>query len=266
MLVNITIPVFNEEKQIESSIRKLHAFLCSHCRFEFEIIIADNASTDGTRDRAEGLARELSNVSILCLDKKGRGGALKHAWMASRAEILSYMDVDLSTNLFAFPPLVEAVMCGGADLATGSRLLRASRTERGLKREIISRCYNILVKLFFQNRFSDAQCGFKAIRREVAQRILTLVEDTGWFFDTELMVLAEKLEYRVFEVPVVWVDDLDSRVSIIPTAVEDIKGLIRLKRTLSAKRSFLSASEIERPGGFLESGPSSGGSVRGSRQ
>ncbi|MEX2088422.1 MAG: glycosyltransferase, partial [Bacteroidota bacterium] len=164
------------------------------------------------------------------LDQKGRGRALKKVWSESRADILSYMDVDLSSNLYAFPPLVEALISGGFDIGIGSRLLKASTTRRSLKREVVSRTYNLLVKAFFFTKFSDAQCGFKAITKEAAGRLLPNVEDTGWFFDTELLVIAEKSGYRIFDLPVSWVEDLDSRVKIVRTAMDDIQGLIRVRR------------------------------------
>lgn len=230
MLVNVTIPVYNEEKILPSSIGTLHAFLTRRCRFDWEIVIADNASTDKTLALAQSLSRELSGVLVIHLDQKGRGRALKQVWTQSTADILAYMDVDLSSNLYAFPPMIEALISGGFDVAIGSRLLKASTTKRSLKREIISRIYNLLVKAFFLTKFSDAQCGFKAITKEAAQKLLPKVTDTGWFFDTELLVIAEKLDYRIFDLPVSWVDDLDTRVRIVPTALDDIKGLIRVRR------------------------------------
>jgi glycosyltransferase involved in cell wall biosynthesis len=230
MLVNVTIPVFNEEKILPSSIATLHTFLTKHCRFEWEIVIANNASTDSTLEVARRLTNELKGVRVVHLEQKGRGRALKKVWTESRADILSYMDVDLSSNLYAFPPLIEALISGGFDIGIGSRLLKASTTSRSLKREVVSRTYNLLVKAFFFTKFSDAQCGFKAITKETAGRLLPNVEDTGWFFDTELLVIAEKLGYRIFDLPVSWVEDMDSRVKIVRTAMDDIQGLIRVRR------------------------------------
>ena len=230
MLVNVTIPVFNEEKILPSSIATLHAFLTKHCRFEWEIVVANNASTDSTPKVAQRLSKEFNGVRAVHLDQKGRGRALKKVWSESGADILSYMDVDLSSNLYAFPPLVEALISGGFDIGIGSRLLKASTTRRSLKREAISRTYNLLVKAFFLTKFSDAQCGFKAITKGAAGKLLPKIEDTGWFFDTELLVIAEKLGYRIFDLPVSWVEDLDSRVKIVSTAMDDIKGLIRVRR------------------------------------
>ena len=230
MLVNITLPVYNEEKILGTSVRTLHEFLISRCRFDWEVVIADNASTDETLAVASELAQQFKGVRVEHLDQKGRGRALKSVWSHSRADILSYMDIDLSSNLFAFPPMVEALISGGFDVAIGSRLLKASTTRRSFKREVISRCYNYLVKSFFLTKFSDAQCGFKAITKRVASDLLPKIEDIGWFFDTELLILAEKKGYKIFDLPVSWIEDLDSRVRIVHTAVEDIKGLIRVRR------------------------------------
>jgi glycosyltransferase involved in cell wall biosynthesis len=234
VLVNVTIPVFNEETRLQRSIPKLHAFLSEHCRFKFEIVIADNASTDRTLEIARLFSETHPTVRAVHLDQKGRGRALKNVWCETQAEVLSYMDVDLSTDLYAFPPLIEGLVSGGFDVAIGSRLLKPSLTTRGFKREVISRSYNRLIKLFFHTRFSDAQCGFKAITRKAASCLLPLVEDNEWFMDTELLILAERLGCRIFDLPVHWVDDSDSRVKIWRTALEDLRGLARVKRNLAA--------------------------------
>ena len=230
MLVNVTIPVYNEEKILPASIATLHEFLRKHARFDWEIVIANNASIDRTQEVAEGLAAQYSGVRVVRLDLKGRGRALKKVWSESTADYLSYMDVDLSTNLYAFPPMIEALIGGGFEIGIGSRLLKASTTRRSVKREIISRTYNLLVKAFFATKFSDAQCGFKSLSRAAADDLLPAVKDTGWFFDTELLVIAEKLGYRIFDLPVSWIEDLDSRVKIVRTAMDDIRGLIRVRQ------------------------------------
>jgi len=246
--VNITIPVFNEETRLQRSIPKLHSFLSEHCRFEFEIVIADNASTDRTLEIACSFSEAHPTVRAVHLDQKGRGRALKNVWCETQAEVLSYMDVDLSTDLYAFPPLIEGLVSGGFDVAIGSRLLKPSLTTRGFKREIISRGYNRLIKLLFHTQFSDAQCGFKAITRPAASGLLPLVEDNEWFMDTELLVLAERLGYRIFDLPVRWVDDSDSRVKIWRTASGDLRGLARVKRNF-ALGNYNSAMSKARPQG-----------------
>jgi glycosyltransferase involved in cell wall biosynthesis len=227
--VDVVIPVYNEEKALPGSIAQLRDFLGQTFPHPWRIVIADNASTDRTPEVGAALAAEFLDVHYLRLEQKGRGRALRTAWLSSDADILSYMDVDLSTNLNAFPPLIEAIATRGYDLATGSRLMPASRTTRTLKREVISRGYNLLIKLLFWHRFSDAQCGFKAITREAARELVPLVEDQSWFFDTELLLRAEQRGYRIAEVPVEWIEDLDSRVNIIQTAIDDVRGLLRVR-------------------------------------
>jgi putative flippase GtrA len=215
---------------------RLHAYLAAQFPYRFRITIADNASTDGTAQVARRLAGTLPGVTSVHLTEKGRGRAVKHVWTRSDAAVLAYMDVDLSTDLGALLPLVAPLISGHSDLAIGSRLARGSRIVRGAKREFISRGYNLLLRGTLAARFSDAQCGFKAIRSDVAERLLPMVEDTGWFFDTEMLVLAERAGLRIHEVPVDWVDDPDSRVDIVPTAMADLKGIVRVARALGTGR------------------------------
>ncbi len=242
MKVNVTIPVFNEEVRLARSLPVLHRFLTEHGRFEWQIVIADNASTDRTHDLAQQLAGEYPNVRVVWLPRKGRGGALKKVWSESNAAILSYVDVDLSTDLYDFPPLIEALVGGGFEVAIGSRLLKHSLTQRNWRREFISRCYNRLIKVMLHTRFSDAQCGFKAITGDAARKLLPLVKDDGWFFDTELLILAERIGYRIFEVPVQWTDDPDTRVKVLETAWKDLLGLWRVRRGLIARRDGVPVS------------------------
>jgi len=235
-VLDVVVPVYNEEIDLEPCVRRLHAYLSSHFPYRFRITIADNASTDSTADVAKWLTEELPGVASVHLPEKGRGRALKYVWTNSDAAVLAYMDVDLSTDLGALLPLVAPLISGHSDLAIGSRLARGSRVVRGAKREFISRSYNLILRGTLSARFSDAQCGFKAIRADVAERLLPMVEDTGWFFDTELLVLAEKAGLRIHEVPVDWVDDPDSRVDIVSTAMADLKGIVRLLRALGSGR------------------------------
>ena len=229
-VLDVVVPVYNEQVALPGSIRRLHRHLEEHFPYPVQITIADNASIDDTPLVAAELAAELDNVRVLHLDLKGRGRALHAAWSTSPSPVLVYMDVDLSTDLAALGPLVAPLISGHSDLAIGTRLSRASRVVRGPKREFISRCYNLILRGALAAKFSDAQCGFKAIRADVAQALLPLVEDTGWFFDTELLVLAERSGLRIHEVPVDWVDDPDSRVDIVATATADLKGVGRLLR------------------------------------
>ncbi|PGH45201.1 Glycosyltransferase involved in cell wall bisynthesis [Micromonospora sediminicola] len=231
-VLDVVVPVYNEEADLGPCVRRLHAHLTAHFPYPFRITVADNASVDGTRAVAEALAAELPGVEVVHLAEKGRGRALRAAWSASPAPVLAYMDVDLSTDLAALLPLVAPLLSGHSDLAIGTRLARTSRVVRGAKREVISRGYNLLLRGTLAVRFSDAQCGFKAIRADVAAELLPLVRDTGWFFDTELLVLAQRAGLRIHEVPVDWVDDPDSRVDIVATALADLRGIGRLVRAL----------------------------------
>jgi putative flippase GtrA len=241
-VLDVVIPVYNEEKDLARCVYRLHTYLREAVPYRYRITIADNASTDRTLEIAGRLAGELPEVTVFHLDEKGRGRALNAVWSASDAQVLAYMDVDLSTDLAALLPLVAPLISGHSDLAIGSRLARGARVVRGPKREFISRCYNLILRGTLAAKFSDAQCGFKAIRADVARQLLPLVEDTGWFFDTELLVLAQRAGLRTHEVPVDWVDDPDSSVNIVATATADLKGVARMIRAFAT--GSLPVSEI----------------------
>jgi len=226
--VDVVIPVYNEEHVLAQSVNTLRQFLKNNLSHNYTVVIADNASTDRTWEMAHALSKEHSDVAALHLDQKGRGRALRRAWLESAADIVSYMDVDLSTELAAFPPLIQAVE-EGYSIAIGSRLLPDSSVKRSFKRELTSRGYNFIIKAMFRTRFSDAQCGFKALSSKAAQDLVPLIRNQEWFFDTELLILAEKKGYRVREIPVTWIEDPDTRVAIASTIFEDLKGLLRLR-------------------------------------
>jgi len=226
--VEIVVPVYNEEAGLERSVRRLHRFLSDGFPFSWRIVIADNASIDATPEIARRVSAQLPAVSCLRLERKGRGRALRAAWGRSPAKVVAYMDVDLSTDLRGLLPLVAPLMSGHSDLAIGTRLAHGSRVVRGPKREFISRSYNRVLHTVLRAKFSDAQCGFKAVRREVLDHLMDEIVDDGWFFDTELLVLAQRRGLRIHEVPVDWVDDPDSRVHIVSTAMTDLKGVARL--------------------------------------
>ncbi|MFB8756373.1 glycosyltransferase [Streptomyces nigra] len=246
-VLDVVIPVHNEEKDLQPCVRRLRDHLARTFPYAFRITIADNASTDATPQVSRRLAAELPEVGAVRLEQKGRGRALRAVWSASDAPVLAYMDVDLSTDLNALLPLVAPLISGHSDLAIGSRLSHGSRVVRGTRREFISRGYNLILRGSLQARFSDAQCGFKAIRRDVAQVLLPLIEDTSWFFDTEMLVLAERAGLRIHEVPVDWVDDPDSSVRIVRTATDDLKGVWRVGRALAT--GSLPLDRLTRPFG-----------------
>jgi glycosyltransferase involved in cell wall biosynthesis len=237
--VDIVIPVYNEQTALARSVQRLHAFLSEGIPYDWRIVIADNASTDDTLRIARRLVSSLDRVVAVHLDQKGRGRALRATWLASDAEILAYMDVDLSTDLHALSPLLAGVASGHSEVAIGTRLAgrgRMPRVTRGAKRELISRTYNHLLRLALGARFSDAQCGFKAVRADVARLLLPDIVDEGWFFDTELLIAAQRRGMRIHEVAVDWVDDSDSRVDIVSTALTDLRGVLRLRFDSSGGR------------------------------
>ncbi|MFL5879536.1 MAG: glycosyltransferase [Actinomycetota bacterium] len=229
-LVEIVVPVHNEQQVLEASVERLHEYLVSSFPFAFRITVADNASSDGTWLLARRLAERLPDVRAVHVAQKGRGRALRQVWGASDADVVAYMDVDLSTGLEALVPLVAPLLSGHSDLAIGTRLANGAAVVRGPKRELVSRCYNLLLRTAMRARFTDAQCGFKAGRTGVVQALLPVVEDQAWFFDTELLLAAQRSGLRIHEVPVDWVEDTDSRVDVLQTALDDLRGMARVAR------------------------------------
>ena len=236
--VDVVVPVYNEERALPQTVPTLRDFLSEPAfPYAWRIVIADNASIDGTPEVGRRLADEYGDeVEYVRIERKGRGRALRQTWLASPMDIVSYMDVDLSTELEAFPLLIGAIAQEGYDIAAGSRLARRARVQRSLRRTALSRGYNAIIKAMFRTRFSDAQCGFKAASRQVAQKLVPLIQDNNWFFDTELLILAEKMGYRIKDVPVAWIEDPDTRVNVSRTVSEDLRGLWRLWRTRPWRR------------------------------
>jgi len=234
--VDLVIPVLNEAHVLAKSVEQVLAFLRQRFHCSWHLVIIDNGSSDGTQEVAKDLCTRHPEVRFLHLMQRGRGRALRHAWLQSRAQVVCYMDVDLSTRLEHLTTLIGSIADEGYDIATGSRLLPDSRTTRSWKREAISRIYNIFIKTVLFTRFSDAQCGFKAVSRRAVEQIVPLVADQTWFFDTELLVLGEKHGYRIKDIPVVWIEDDDSRVKIFQTGWDDIKGVFRLRKQLWKRR------------------------------
>ncbi len=230
-LVDLVLPVYNEAHVLEQSVDRLAATMSATADFPWRILIADNGSTDGTTELANRLAEQLEYVRILHLSEKGRGRALRMAWTETDAKFSIYMDVDLSTDLAAVPKVVE-LLRGGSDLVTGSRLHGDASTTRCLKRDVLSRGYNRLIRWTLGTKtFDDAQCGFKGVRIAAIRKLLPLVKNQHWFFDTELLVLAEYAKMTVHSIPIQWEEDADSRVNIPATILQDLKGLARLRMT-----------------------------------
>ncbi|MEV0167016.1 glycosyltransferase [Nonomuraea fuscirosea] len=243
--VDIVIPVLNEERALPGCVRTLTRYLDGGFPLPWRVTIVDNGSTDATWPLARALAAELENVHARRLDVRGRGAALRAAWQDSPADVVAYMDVDLSTGLGALFPLVASVASGHSELAVGTRLAHGARIRRSLRREVVSRGYNALLRYGFGVRFSDAQCGFKAVRSDVARPLMGKVEDDSWFFDTELLLLAEHNGLRVHEVPVDWIEDADSRVRVVRTAVDDLRGLARVAWSMALGRAEVAVARPE---------------------
>jgi len=229
--VEVVVPVYNEERALRPNVELLLHYLRKEFPFPFGIVVADNLSSDATLELARELEREHGEVAVLHVPRKGRGLALRRAWLSSRADVVAYMDVDLSTNLTSFLPLVAPLLSGHSEVSIGTRLGHGAHIRRQLKRELLSRGYNALIHAGFGASFTDAQCGFKALRADAARRLLPVVKDDGWFFDTELLLLAERNGMRIHEVPVDWIEDLDSRVELASTIADDLRGLWRLRRS-----------------------------------
>ena len=244
--VEIVVPVHNEAAVLEANVERLRRYLAEQFPFSWRITIADSASNDETWTLATRLAARLPGVQALHVDRVGRGRALRAAWQASDAVVVAYTDVDLSTDLSALLPLVAPLISGHSDVATGSRLMPGADVARGPKRELISRIYNLLLRAVFASRVHDAECGFKAVRSEVARPLLAAVDDEGWFFDTELLLLAEHNGLRIHELPVDWVDDADSRVRLVPTAVHDLRGAARMAWRFATGRGTIELADARR--------------------
>ncbi len=228
--VDVVIPVYNEVKVLEQSVLTTLALFEAHPQYDWRLVIADNGSNDGTSELARSLDERHERVKALVLEVKGRGLALREAWLTSEAAIVSYMDVDLSTDIAHLPELIAMVAERGCDVAIGSRLAKGSKTDRQLKREITSRGYVALIRLTFPRlRISDAQCGFKALNRKAVEATVPHIENRMWFFDTEMLILAHQARLKICELPVRWVEDKDTKVKIISTAMEDIRGLARMR-------------------------------------
>ena len=231
-VLDIALPVFNQEVRLEENLRRLHGHLADTLPHTFRITVVDNASTDGTLRIAERLAREFPELMVVRLDRRGRGNSLRKIWLSSASPLLAYIDLDLSFDLSAVAPLLAPLMSGHSDLAVGTRLAKASHGTFSHHRDVIARAYNFLLRVLTGARFSDAECGFKAIRADVARQLLPYTRDEAWFFDTELLIIADRSALRIHEVPVDWSDNPDSSVDVVRTLLTDLKGLAGLTRKL----------------------------------
>ena len=235
-LINITFPVYNEEKVLEQKIKKFYNFLKNNKKFKykFEIIISDNKSTDRTKIIGKKLEKKYNEIKYLRVERKSRNYAIKKSWLSSKAEIVSYMDIDLSTDLKYFIPMINMLIEEKYELVVGNRLGKNSKVlNRNLKREILSRGYNLLLRIIFFHKIKDHQCGFKGMYKssfvDLNKNIKDIKEEI-WFFDTELILRAVRNKMKIGEIDVKWTDDLDSSVNVIKAIIEDLKGIYRVKK------------------------------------
>lgn len=237
MKINITVPVFNEEKILNENIRKIFLFCQSNIQDEFKIVIVNNGSTDNTENVAKKICKENKKIEYLFIQKKGRGNAIKTSWRKKDVDIYSYMDIDLSTNLKTFPKMINEIK-EGYDIVIGSRYIKGSKVKRYFSREVFSRLYNHIIKKYFHTKIRDMQCGFKAINKKVVKNLLKKTKDDQWFFDTELLLLAEKEGYKIKEMPVEWNENINTKVKIIKTISDYIINSIKLKRRMKNENKY----------------------------
>lgn len=231
--LEIDIPVYNEEIDLPKNIPILFEFFSkSLTDYDWQILIVNNASTDQTAKVAANLSQQYpKKVKVLNLDRKGRGWALRQAWLKSSAEYVSYMDIDLSSDITCFRDLLKP-LDAGFDLVTGSRNLKESQViGRTFLRELMSRTYITLVKLIHGTKLSDTQCGFKALRKATFLKVEPLIKNNLWFFDSEMVIILERAGYKVTDIPIKWVDDRHTTVKVAKDSWEEFSGLVRLFRS-----------------------------------
>ncbi len=235
--VSVVLPAYNEVDFLEPAITQISHAL-QESGYSYEIIIAEDGSTDGTDKKAEELAQTAPCVRHIHRDQRqGRGVALNHAFKKADGDVLAYMDLDLATDLKYLKPLLDAITVEGYDFATGSRMLPESKAERTLQRSISSKTYNFLVRHMLGSNLHDHQCGFKAFRREPLLGLLDSVEARHWFWDTELMVRAHRGGYRIAEIAVEWHSGRATKVSLAKDSWDMFWQIVGLWWKLKVKRS-----------------------------
>jgi len=225
------LPVYNEQDCVGKNSLLLCDFLEEKIQGDWTIRIVDNASTDNTLKMAQDASRECKKITVLHLDEKGKGRAIKNAMKDLSYDVYAFLDIDMSTDMNHIPELLRWID-EGYDVVIGSRLLPGSNTKRSFRREILSRGYNILTRLLLGLPVRDTHCGFKALTRSVVEDVVPKVEDNEFFFDTELLARANKTGYKIKEMPVSWIEDADSKVNVKRTVINYLKNLVKLRRSM----------------------------------
>ena len=238
--VDIVVPVYNEQETLATQIKKLHNYVEQIEKINCSIIIANNGSQDETASIAIELTKIYSNVRYSFTSQPGPGKILKQCWSQSDADIVGYMDLDLSTSLHHFSEAVELLSDDSCDVVNGSRLLPESQViGRRAMRTVSSIVFNKVLKTVFQTKISDGMCGFKFFRRDVINEIkLSEIEHDGWFASASFLLVAEAQKFRIREIPVVWQDDARSKVKIIKLSLEYLRNIVSLKRSKQFKSSM----------------------------
>ncbi|MFA6132053.1 MAG: glycosyltransferase [Patescibacteria group bacterium] len=242
MRFSLVIPAHNEEIDIKQSIETTILFLQNKFSDgDWEIVIAENGSTDETRGIVQDLEKKYTNLRLLIIPTAGKGWAVRQAWDTATAELLIFMDADLATDLKHLPDLIEALKDN--DLVIGTRRYPSSQVSRSWQRSLTSFLYNRLARIILSLPFSDLQCGFKGIKKTAWQKISPYFTSTGFFFDTELLALANKFKLKTAEQPITWKEHRNkknkSKVRLVKTGKELIKNLLSLKKRLTRLRPSL---------------------------
>ena len=235
--VSVVLPAYNEADKLEGAVTKISQAL-KETRYVYEIVIAEDGSTDGTAERAEELTQKFPYIKHIHREKRlGRGTALNNAFKQCNGKVFVYMDLDLATDLKYLKPLIDAITVEDNDFSTGSRMLPESKVERSLSRSISSKTYNFLVRHMLGSNLKDHQCGFKAFKRDPVLALLDDVEATHWFWDTEIMVRAHRQGYKIKEIAVEWKSGRDTKVNLLKDSWDMFQQIMRLWWKLKVKRS-----------------------------
>jgi uncharacterized membrane protein YbhN (UPF0104 family) len=240
--VSVVLPAYNEANRIEDTVKVVKDTL-EKLDYGYEIIIAEDGSTDGTDEIAKRLSSRDPRIVHLHSDNRlGRGKALTNAMEIAKGDVVVYLDVDLSTDMDHLKELIDAVAKEGYDIATGSRLLKDSQTERPFKRDFASKVYNFLVRLMLGSKLRDHQCGFKAFKRSSVLKLLRDVKDNHWFWDTEVLVLAQRKGLRVKEIPVKWKQSGETKVKFTKDVLYMFSQILRMWMESKRSKRFMTVS------------------------
>jgi len=244
MNILVVLPARNEELIIRDNVLRLYEYMQgAFPNDDWKIVVSDNNSSDRTAEIVKELAEKHARIEYLLVTVVGKGAAVKNAWEKYSSDVYMFMDSDLATDIHGIPMLVEPLRLETSDIACGSRFLRESAVERSLIRRVTSFGYRLVVKLLLSIKVRDLPCGFKAINEKAKKALLSKIESDGWFFDSELIILGEKLGLRVQEIPVRWREPIEtgrkSKVKIISLSIEYVKEVVKIRKRLQKMKAEL---------------------------